>query len=408
MGGYGRRARGDGRVSAVRRVEGEDMRDPFLHPRAIAGNHAVRGWCPSAWRPMEAGDGWLVRIRPPLGRLSRAQTMALHHAVTQFGNGRIDLTNRAALQIRGVAEAHWQPLIERLVATGLVDPTPERDARRNILLNPDWRDGDDTHRIACALVERIDELPDLPAKFGIAIDAGPAPALSGTPADFRVERGVGGGLILRAEGRTDGLPISVEDAVDALVALAHWFVATDGHRSGRMARHAAALPTASKTVVPLPSRSRTETIHAAHGVFCGAPFGQIEAGQLASFLSDDGVRAIRLTPWRGVLLEGARAKVEPALDPDDPLFRVDACPGRPACPQATVPTRDVALRLARHVEGHLHVSGCSKGCACPGEADVVLTGRDGRFDLAHHARAGGSPAREGLDPDQIFALFGAS
>ena len=29
----------------------------------------VRGWCPNAWRPMAAGDGLLVRVRPRLGRL---------------------------------------------------------------------------------------------------------------------------------------------------------------------------------------------------------------------------------------------------------------------------------------------------------------------------------------------------
>jgi precorrin-3B synthase len=357
---------------------------------------------------MEAGDGWLVRIRPPLGRLNRAQVLALHDAATRFGNQRIDLTNRAALQIRGVAEAHWQQLIELLVAAGLVAPTPERDARRNVMLVPDWREGDDTYRIASALLERIDELPELPAKFGIAIDAGSAPALSDTPADFRIERGVGGGLILRAEGRTEGLAIPVDGAVDALVMLARWFVATDGHRSGRMARHTAPLPTTDATIAPLPTRSRADLIRVADGAFRGAPFGQIEAGRLASFLSDGDVRAIRLTPWRGVILEGARADAEPVADPDDPLLRVDACPGLPACPQASVSTREIALRLAPHVEGHLHVSGCGKGCACPSEADVVLTGREGRFDLAHHARAGGPPLREGLLPEQLFALFGAS
>ncbi|WP_019833061.1 hypothetical protein [Sphingomonas sp. PR090111-T3T-6A] len=357
---------------------------------------------------MEAGDGWLMRLRPPFGRLGHAQALALHDAATRFGNGRIDLTNRGALQLRGVTEALWRPLIEQLVAAGLVDPIPERDARRAILLVPDWRTGDDTHRIASALLARIDELPDLPAKMGIAIDAGPAPALSGTPADFRIERGTGGGLILRAEGHAEGLPIDVDGAVDALVTLAHWFVATGGHRSGRMARHATPLPGMDALVAPLPPRSRAETIRAADGAFRGAPFGELEAGRLASLLSDGDARAIRLTPWRGVILEGARPGAEPSPDPDDPLLRVDACPGRPACPQATVATRAIARRLAPHVEGRLHVSGCAKGCACPGEADLVLTGCNGRFDLAHHARAGGPPFREGLTPDQIFALLGAS
>lgn len=29
-----------------------------------------RGWCPSTLRPMETGDGWLVRLHPPGARLT--------------------------------------------------------------------------------------------------------------------------------------------------------------------------------------------------------------------------------------------------------------------------------------------------------------------------------------------------
>jgi precorrin-3B synthase len=84
---------------------------------------------------------------------------------------------------------------------------------------------------------------------------------------------------------------------------------------------------------------------------------------------------------------------------------VDACVGAPACPQASVATRDLARLLAPLVAGSLHVSGCAKGCARARPADVVLTGRDGLFDLALHARAGAPSLLGALEPAQIIAHF---
>ena len=367
-------------------------------PRAA---HGVRGWCPTAWRPMMASDGLLVRVRPALGRMTRAQTVGLCEAALTLGNGHIDITNRAALQIRGVSEAKHTALMERLVALGLANADAERDRQIPVLINPDWLPGDDSSVIAAALIERMAELPDLPTKVGFAIDAGPAPVLSDVPADFRIERGTNGGLILRADGRTLGVSVKAQDAAERSIRLAHWFVASGGAQAGRMARHSAPLPDVA-TEAPAPSRPCAAALTAAPGPFHAAPFGRIEAPALLAVMADC-VEAVRLTPWRGLVLEGSDA---PSDDPADPRLSTDCCPGAPACPQASVATRDLAARLAPHVRG-LHVSGCAKGCARPSQAAVVLTGRHGRFDLAHDARAGAPPLQTGLSPDQILALFGA-
>ena len=93
----------------------------------------VKGWCPDAWRPMMAGDGLLVRVRPPLARLTAAQVAGLCEAAVQYGNGQIDLTARANLQLRGVTEAGWPALLGALQALGLVDPDPVREGRGAIL-----------------------------------------------------------------------------------------------------------------------------------------------------------------------------------------------------------------------------------------------------------------------------------
>lgn len=348
-----------------------------------------------------AGDGLLVRVRPALGRMDRAQAMGLCEAALAYGNGHIDVTNRAALQIRGVAQAGHRLLMDRLVSLGLAHADAERDTQLPMLINPDWRDGDDSALIATELLARLNELPDLPAKVGFAIDAGSAPVLSAASADFRVERAASGGLILRADGRAHGFPVNAAYATDALIRMAHWFVASGGVQAGRMARHDAPLPEAG-TVAAAPPRPRDAALAAAPGPFRAAPFGRIEAAALLAAIADD-VQALRVTPWRGLVLEGSDA---PADDPTDPRLAADACPGAPACPQSSVATRDFAAKLAPHVPG-LHVSGCAKGCARPSQAPVVLTGREGLFDLAHNARAGAPPLQAGLSPDQIFAHFGA-
>jgi precorrin-3B synthase len=372
----------------------------------------VKGWCPDAWRPMMAGDGLLVRIRPPLSRLTRAQIIGLCAAAARHGMGQIDVTSRANLQIRGVSDDEWRPLIDAMLELGLIDPDPTREARANILVAPDWREGDDTHRIASELRARLHELPELPGKVGFAIDAGTAPMLADAPADFRIERAASGHLILRADGRDRGTPLSPGTEVDQLIALACWFGETGGTASGRMARHHAPLPEwAAATIPPAACAPRLEP--GPHAL--GLPFGRIEASALTHLLeAEPAIRAIRLTPWHIAILETESplaATPDPAafiITPSTALLRTDACVGAPACPQATVETRNLARRLAPHVAGRLHVSGCAKGCARATTADVTLTGRDGRYDLAFDARAGAPPSRAGLDTAQILAQFGAA
>lgn len=371
----------------------------------------VKGWCPDAWRPMQAGDGLLVRVKPRLGRLTRAQLVGLCAAAEKHGNGLIDMTRRANLQLRGVRESGWQALLDRLMALDLVDADPVREQRRNILVAPDWQADDDSHRIARELLDRLDELPDLPGKAGFVIDAGQACALRGEAGDFRIERSGEGGLILRADGRPAGRAVARGDEVDSLIALAKWFDASGGADAGRMARHKAALPDWAQGGIP-PSPAGAPIAPGPHdmGMAYGLPFGRVEASALAGAVDNALVQAARATPWRVLLLEGVPPHAPTGLiaDPADPLLHVDACPGAPACPQASVATRDLARRLAPHVDGRLHVSGCAKGCAHAGAADVTLTGRDGLFDLGLSAPAGARPFRVGLGPAQILAHFGAA
>ncbi|MCR8546882.1 cobalamin biosynthesis protein CobG [Salipiger sp. P9] len=364
----------------------------------------VKGWCPGALRPMMSGDGLVIRVRPRLARLEAAQALGLCDLAQRYGNGSLDLTSRANLQIRGVAPDDHKPLMAALGGLDLLDTDPETERRRNILVTPFWQRGDRSARLARALTEALPDLPELPAKVGFAVDTGALPVLVDAPADFRFERSQGG-LLLRADGWALGRPVTDDSAIPALIELAEWF---DAHRSPerrRMAQVLAAtpLPDAWASTAPKPRAPLPQPGAHALGALLGAPFGQIGAEPLARLLHETGAPALRLTPWRLFLLEGAAMPEtdEFVIDPGDPLLRADACAGAPFCPSASVETRALARALAPRVPGRLHVSGCAKGCARAAPATVTLTGRDGVFDLIRDGCAGDTPQRTGLTPSDL-------
>jgi len=367
----------------------------------------IKGWCPGAHRPMLSGDGYVLRVRPRLAQLTADQVLGLCDAAMRHGAGLIDATNRANLQVRGVPGDAVMPLLADLGALGLLDPDEATETRRNIVLAPDWVQGDETEWLAMELAARLDELPALPPKMGFAIDAGSAPVLAGVPGDFRIERGVSGGLILRAEGRALGTPLTEMREIEVLIRLAWWFVNSGGRDAGRMVRHKAPLPDwAAETEAPAPARAPLRPGAHPMGAVHGLAFGQANAADLAAAITASGATAIRVTPWRALLLMAATPGPQPGLEWDGnaPVLRADACPGAPFCPQASVETRDLARALAPHVAGSLHVSGCAKLCARPSPADVTLVGDGGTFTLSRPD----APPLTGLTPAQVRAQFGAA
>ncbi|MBV8698862.1 MAG: precorrin-3B synthase, partial [Bradyrhizobium sp.] len=112
---------------------------------------AVKGWCPGAWRPMQSGDGLIVRIRPHGGRLSSAQALGLAELSERFGNGLIDLTSRANLQLRGIGDGGHAPLLQGLAELDLLDADAAAESRRNMIVAPFWSEHDETRSIAMEL-----------------------------------------------------------------------------------------------------------------------------------------------------------------------------------------------------------------------------------------------------------------
>jgi precorrin-3B synthase len=373
----------------------------------------IKGWCPGALRPMLSGDGWVVRVRPPAGRLTPKQASEIARLALACGNGVIDLSSRANINLRGVTEHAHGPLIEGLDAVGLIDETLDAEQRRNIVLTPFWSPGDGSVELAAELAAALTapNAPRLPAKFGFAIDCGPRPVLSEVPADIRLERTADGELMVRANGAVRGARVTLDIAVNTMLALATWFVRSGGvtGERGRMAAHLArgAVLPGIFGEVPVQSDSAftPQPGPVAAGVLVGFDFGQVPAHILHAL---SGFGALRVTPWRMLLIEGTSTAPDlPGLitRAHDPMLRVIACTGAPGCLQAAQPTRALARALAPHLPDGvvLHVSGCAKGCAHAGPATLTLTGNANGFDLIRDGRAGGAAERRGLTAEYLAA-----
>ncbi|MEI4473965.1 precorrin-3B synthase [Frigidibacter sp. MR17.24] len=374
----------------------------------------IRGWCPGALRPMRSGDGLVVRIRAHAGRLSPAQAIGIARAAEIHGNGLLDLSARANLQIRGVTDDSHPALIEALRALGLVDVDIAAETRRNILCTPFA----ETRPLAAALEAALAGAPPLPGKFGFALDTGARRWLAGAAADIRIERGRDGGLLLRADGAETGLAVTEAEAPARAIALAHWFADSGGapEGRGRMAAHLAAgarIPAAlSGPAMPAEAAPAPGPGLRPEGALVGFAMGEMRARTLSAIAGMG--HDLLLTPWRMILIAGAERL--PALphvvtDPADPLRRIVACTGAPRCPQALAPTRALGRALAANLpEGALlHVSGCAKGCAHPGPAPFVLTATAHGFDFAREARASDPPEIRDIGPEALAdpALFTA-
>jgi precorrin-3B synthase len=345
----------------------------------------VKGWCPGALRPMESGDGLLVRIKPWCGSFTLAQAAGLADIAGRLGNGHIDLTRRANLQIRGLRADALPELHQALDGLGLLDADAATEAARNVMVGP-LADAN-VRALAKALTQAIvadRRLALLPAKFGWLVDGGGPLSIIGESADVALS-GSAEGVALRAQGKWCGVA-PPDRAVKAAVALAL------GERP---------LLAAMKTV-PAGGARKLGLQSGFFGV--GAPFGRIDAAQLAALSKTAGASEIRLSPWRALYIDASvpeAAALGLIVDEKDPLLRIEACPGAPACTSSSVDTRRDARRLAaRGFDGTIHVSGCAKGCARSTAAGLTLVGEGGRYGVVHNGTTR-DPVERILAPEEL-------
>jgi precorrin-3B synthase len=368
----------------------------------------IQGWCPGALRPMQSGDGLLLRAKTIHPHLSAQRTREIASIARDCGNGLVDLSQRAQLQLRGVSEARLEDAQQRLAALGLLAENAATESVLNFLVAPFA--GEQANALVAHLARELSQdaaLQALPGKFGFLVDDGGALGLVDSAMDIRLEAH-GDKIAVIADGaRAQAFLAELEAATDTALALARAFLALREGREFELRRmrnvvatlgldalakqaRLALTPYRSRCnaasaaeifgVHPLPgppsppageggapamthaafplSRERSVAEEAFAGI--GAPSGRLRADDLAALaeLADiHGLGELRLTPWRAVLLpcateKAARTIVDAAarrgliVAADDPRLAVIACPGAPECPQALAPTRDLAARLA--------------------------------------------------------------
>jgi precorrin-3B synthase len=401
--------------------------------------------CPGTVAVHQADDGGLARIRIPGGTLTRENLLALPGWARELGNGRLELTSRGNVQLRGLAPGAERELSRRLADHGML-PSAEHDRVRNVLVSPlSGRDGVgalDVRPLLTELDRRLCASPELTAlsgRFLFALDDGRGD-VAGAGADVaalampeqRVALIVGGrdamlrlpvhavaeGLLevaagflrLRADqrvwrvGELPGGPGELVDSVtDRLLELGAW-------RNG---------PVAVPERDPIGPAGRIEQSDGRTALAASVPLGELTLGrcqQLAAVAD----REVVITPWRGVVVPDlSPAAVAPAerrlhgvglvVDPASAQLGVSACTGRPGCGKALADVRADASVAAGHAAGTVarplpspdgrvslpvHWSGCERRCGRPAGPVVDVVAQPGG---GYHVESDGETVHAGHD-----------
>ncbi|WP_394617000.1 hypothetical protein JNUCC0626_46560 [Lentzea sp. JNUCC 0626] len=330
--------------------------------------------CPGAVELHAAADGGLARIRVPGGTLSAAQWDVVRAAAAELGSGAIELTSRANLQLRGLADG--VELGARLAAAGLL-PSSTHERMRNIIAAP-LEDNQ-------GLVDEIDAalcgdaaLADLPGRFLVTVGH----AVSGLGGDFGLVSTSEGTVLLLA-GRDTG--VRVTDPVDAVLSAARLFQQLRG-TAWRLSEvdDGVRKITAHFGTFDAPRITPAVTPVAPSPLTPGVPLGRLGAAQLPGV-------ALRLTPWRSLVVPAGTDTSGLITDPRSPWHGVSACTGRPGCAKSLSDVRaDVRawLDMPHHTHGPgrvppisilgsrsdspgaVHWSGCARRCGRPA-GDVI-------------------------------------
>jgi precorrin-3B synthase len=387
--------------------------------------------CPSLFRIVAARDGGVCRVKLPIGHLTTAQAYAVAAVAGRFGNGVIELTNRANLQIRGVCPDAGAALADSLIAAGLGPTRLETDDIRNVMVSPtagiDPEQQIEALPLAHALLARIEcdaRFQALSPKFSFLVDGGESVAATGRSHDVWLASMDGGLMALgfagsppiRLDDKTPFIAILENRAIAAATAAAHLFLdaAADDPTLvrlrdlfSRMTRERFLAELSERLGVrekcdcataawrrPRPTDAGPIGIHQQRQqgmTYLGVapPLARLSPAMLehvAAIAEVAGDGSLRLTPWHGLIVpfvprgeaRQALAALQDAgfvVDRRDPLSLVVACSGAVGCPAGLSDTKLDALALAAALdEGTktIHVSGCAKGCAVPTIADATL------------------------------------
>jgi precorrin-3B synthase len=411
--------------------------------RAISRPAADR--CPGVLRLAAAADGHLARIRLPGGLVTADWLRELARLAGELGDGRVELTSRGNLQLRGLAADAAGPLTDALARAGLL-PSLSHDRVRNVLASP--LAGLDGSPDLTGVVRTLDaavcarpRLAELSGRFLFAVDDGRGD-VAGLGADvvatLRPDGAEVNGLSVRGADVTGGgpegpaadgadagcVPDGLRDAiVAAMLACAEAFL--DMNRDGAAWRVADLPGGAERVRAVVAARLGLATAEREPGAVAQVrPVGLVQRGEeaaggesapavpdksgraavllaslgrltsaqltwIADLVAD---RPARITPWRSVVLPGladaagvlrAAGALGFGVDDTSPWLRVTACAGRPGCASALADVQADAAAFAARWRGRLvHVSGCARHCGRPAATEIDVTATSEGYDIA--------------------------
>lgn len=172
----------------------------------------------------------MARVRVPGGQLTAAAFRAIADGAAEFGDGTIELTSRANLQVRGLQDG--EALGARLTEAGLL-PSATHERVRNILASPlTGRDADspdvrplvaDLDRALCAR----DALAELPGRFLFALDDGRGD-VARLDADVAAVLTSANTAAILLGGTEGGLAVPLDGVVDLMLRCAEAFLTQIG------------------------------------------------------------------------------------------------------------------------------------------------------------------------------------
>lgn len=366
---------------------------------AAARDRADR--CPGVLRLHEAADGWMARVRLPGGRVEAAGLRSVAD-VARMGNGLVELTARASLQIRGLRAGAAERAADRLRAGGLL-PSIAHDRVRNVLASPvagrHPRSVASTDDVVTALDRGLcadPALARLPGRFLFAIDDG-----SGTVGAQRADVTLvaeGEGFRLWLAGARTTLAATARDAprlaLDAARAFlelsreageAAWRVADAAGGPERLVRRLGGVLKPGDEVATRPLGIGVLTQPDGRcAITVLAPLGR--ADRRTALRLGELVREVRLSTARTLSIVDVAAVDVAALTAElaalglvtvagSGWHELSACAGLGACGRARVDVRAAATARARvrpaGAPGE-HWSACERGCGRPLDVPVAV------------------------------------
>jgi precorrin-3B synthase len=358
----------------------------------------VPDWCPGVLRLHAAGDGGLARVRLPGGRLTLDALRALREAAA-LGNGVVEITARANVQVRGIAD-DAEPALAAVLHTGGLLPSPEHDRVRNIAASPlggrlpsSLAATDD---VVGALDERLRAAPALVAlsgRFLLAVDDGSG-TVGGRGADVALRAERDDRFRLALAGRATSLAVPAGDAaalaVDAALAFLDvarraghsgaWRIADvpDGPRLVARELGATLAGSAPQRTPATVTLGRLAQADRRRAVTVLPPLGRLDPPMLEALVAT-GRGDVRASARRTLSFVDVPAGEDDRLldeleaagfvaSEDSGWWGLTACSGMGACARARLDVRALAAeRATRRRPGAApeHWSACERGCGRP-------------------------------------------